>query len=105
MNDIQSTEYGIPYVMHIYDIWSIEECYNNSKNKVNDRLKEGWVILHIGTNADGDTVYVMGQPRPKICEGGFKQAHAPETERWDHSKKEWFCPFCDERSFITPERI
>ena len=94
MNDNQQPKYGIPYTMYVYDICRIEEVYNES-DRVNIQLREGWIILFISLDYNGHVRYIMGQPRPKICEGRFAQKHAPTTKLWNHDNKEWDCPYCD----------
>lgn len=89
--------YGIPYAMHVHDIEKVGEFYTG-KGEVNDNLETGWIMLHIGNDANGDVIYVMGKPRPKFCTGSsfIKSTfhHKPAQMVWDNPRKNWYCPDC-----------
>jgi len=83
----------IDYTMYHHDVETIAE-FRHYKDDINKKLREGWVILHIGNDADGEVNYVMGQPRPKLCRGSFSATHEETVKSWHHRRKEWLCPVC-----------
>ncbi|KKM69902.1 hypothetical protein LCGC14_1446230 [marine sediment metagenome] len=89
---MQEQSYGMPYSMHVHDIGSIEEA---SILKVNDRLKDGYVLLAIVQYGDeagcSEPAYSMGRPRDTYCTG-WDNAHKPTRKHWNHKDKKWFCP-------------
>ena len=89
---MQEQSYGIPYAMHVHDIGEIEEV---SILQINDKLKEGYVLLAIvqyGEEGGGaDPAYSIGWPRAKYCTG-WDNSHKAIRKHWNHKDKKWFCP-------------
>ena len=85
----------LDYAMHRHDIYHIKATRNIGQANLD--MYEGWVLLWIGNDGDGDLNYILGQPRPKYCKGHFDSDHghsAPELKQWDHNREEWVCRTC-----------
>jgi len=113
---MDQTQYGLPYAMAAYDIERIEETQFVHSTPhtigVNDRLKEGWVLLAIIQSAYedmADPTYILGCPRPQYCKGHFDSDHghsATERKQWDHNRKKWVCRAClEHEAYLDNEHI
>ncbi len=93
--------YGIPYAMHVHDIEHFDEFLLKEAQM---KHLQGWVVLHIGNDADGDCQYTMGKPRPQFClvtithKNGrtYGKNHPKTAKLWDHTKGEWYCLICED---------
>ena len=83
----------LDYAMHRHDIYHIKATRNIGQANLD--MYEGWVLLWIGNDGDGDLNYILGQPRPKYCPA----IHGTPTARvWNHMAKIWQCPVCEAQS-------
>ena len=113
---MQEQSYGIPYAMHVHDIerLKIVSFYARNpdegketpfRNMVNIRLKQGWKVLLLFSDANNEPAAIMGVPRIQLCFGNHSVHsdlgcvlligdHMKSIKQWNHERTEWYCTTC-----------